>query len=258
MLSKRIIPCLDVKDNLVVKGIQFLNHKVMGSIIPLIKKYIEEGADELVFYDIEASTKDRLIDRSWVSKIAKIINIPFCVAGGITSLNQALKILSLGADKISINSPAIINPNLINKIAEYCGVQCVVVGIDSWFDHIDKVYRVKKYTGDPKKSKTTSLETVKWVQEVQSRGAGEIVLNVMNQDGMMKGYDLKQLIKVRKVCKVPLIASGGAGKMKDFYKVFSECDVEGALAASVFHRNLINIRKLKQFLFDRGIEVRKC
>ncbi|CAL4319122.1 imidazole glycerol phosphate synthase subunit HisF [Buchnera aphidicola] len=258
MLSKRIIPCLDVKDGLVVKGIQFLNHKLIGSILPLIKKYIKEGADELVFYDIEASTKDRTVDRSWVSKIAKIIDIPFCVAGGITSLNTALEILSLGADKISINSPAIMNPNLINKIAEYCGVQCVVVGIDSWFDHIDKVYRVKKYTGDPNRSKITNLETIKWIQEVQSRGAGEIVLNVMNQDGMMKGYDLQQLIKVREICKIPLIASGGAGKMEDFYKVFSESNVDGALAASVFHKNFINIRDLKKFLFDRGIEIRRC
>ncbi|WP_343153817.1 imidazole glycerol phosphate synthase subunit HisF [Buchnera aphidicola (Mindarus keteleerifoliae)] len=258
MLSKRIIPCLDIKDNLVVKGVQFLNHEVIGDILSLIKRYVDEGADELVFYDIEASVKNRSVDRSWITKIAKVINIPFCVAGGITNLNSAVEILSLGADKISINTPAIENANLINEIAEHCGVQCVVVGVDSWFDEIDQVYRVKKYTGDPNKSEITNLKTINWIREVQSRGAGEIVLNVMNQDGMMQGYDIKQLSKVREICKVPLIASGGAGKMEDFYKVFNYSNVDGALAASVFHKKVIKISDLKKFLFSRGIEIRKC
>ena len=148
MLARRIIPCLDVKDGVVVKGIQFRNHEVMGDIVPLAKRYAEEGADELVFYDITASSDARVVDKSWVSRVAEVIDIPFCVAGGIKSVEDARRILEFGADKISINSPALADPTLITALADRFGVQCVVVGIDSYFDAATGCYQVKQYTGD--------------------------------------------------------------------------------------------------------------
>ncbi|WP_343189521.1 imidazole glycerol phosphate synthase subunit HisF [Buchnera aphidicola] len=258
MLAKRIIPCLDVKNGIVVKGVRFKNHKIVGDILSLVKRYIYEGADEIVFYDIQASSKSLLVDRKWIYSIAKIINIPFCVAGGIKSIQDVENILSLGADKISINSPAIENPNLIYQIAKYFGSQCVVIGIDSWFNKYTKNYEVYQYTGDLNKKKKTIWNTLEWVEKVQDFGAGEIVLNVMNQDGVCLGYDLEQLQMVREICKVPLIASGGAGKMKHFYDVFKLVNVDGALAASVFHKKKINIKKLKYYLFKKGVEIREC
>ena len=203
MLAKRIIPCLDVKDGVVVKGVQFKNHEVMGSIVDLAKRYADAGADELVFYDITASADARRVDKSWVAKIAEVINIPFAVAGGIKSVEDARTILAYGADKISINSPALADPTLITRLADKFGVQCVVVGIDTYYNENTGTYQVKQYTGDVSKTVTTSWNTLDWVQEVQKRGAGEIVLNMMNQDGMKNGYDLKQLKLVRDVCSVP-------------------------------------------------------
>ncbi|WP_343192673.1 imidazole glycerol phosphate synthase subunit HisF [Buchnera aphidicola (Taiwanaphis decaspermi)] len=258
MLAKRIIPCLDVKNGLVVKGVNFRGHKIIGDILPLVNRYINEGADELVFYDITATTDNRLIDKSWVSKIAKSINIPFCVAGGIKSIKEAKMILSLGADKISINSPAIENPYLITKMSEHFGVQCIVIGIDTSYDKKNKSYFVNKYTGDEKKSFMTNIRTIDWVKKVQKLGAGEIVLNVMNNDGLKNGYDIYHLNEIRKICNVPLIASGGAGKMNHFYDVFKQSNVDGALAASVFHKSLINIKTLKKYLSNKKIEVRLC
>ena len=216
MLAKRIIPCLDVRDGVVVKGVQFKNHEVMGSIVDLAKRYADEGADELVFYDITASADRRRVDKSWVAKIAEVINIPFAVAGGIKTEEDAQQILAYGADKISINSPALADPSLITRLADRFGVQCVVVGIDTYYDEVSNTYQVKQYTGKTESTVTTKWQTLDWVKEVQKRGAGEIVLNMMNQDGMRNGYDLKQLQAVRKICKVPLIASGGAGTMEDF------------------------------------------
>ncbi|CAL4319275.1 Imidazole glycerol phosphate synthase subunit HisF [Buchnera aphidicola (Protaphis terricola)] len=258
MLAKRIIACLDVSNGVVVKGVQFKNHKIVGDIIQLSKRYTKEGIDELVFYDITAAAKNQVIDRRWIEKIAEIINIPFCVAGGIKSINDVKSILSLGADKISINSSALLNSSLITKIADRFGVQCVVVGIDSWFDSINKRYMVQQYTGDINRTYQTDWETCSWVEEVQKKGAGEIVLNMMNQDGLRKGYDLKQLKEIRNICKVPLIASGGAGKLEHFYEALYYTNVDGVLAASVFHQNIINIHTLKNFLIKKGIEIRKC
>ncbi|CAL4319085.1 Imidazole glycerol phosphate synthase subunit HisF [Buchnera aphidicola (Eriosoma grossulariae)] len=258
MLAKRIIPCLDVKDGIVVKGIQFKNHEIIGSILPLVKRYLTEGADELVFYDIAASVKNELVDKQWISDIAEFIDIPFCVSGGIKTIDDVKMILSFGADKISINSPALSDPNLISRIADKFGVQCLVVGIDSWFDKYDNTYKVYQYTGDSKKILKTSWNTMEWVTQVQKLGAGEIVLNVMNHDGLCSGYDLLQLKKIRKICKIPLIASGGAGSMSDFYDVFHTAGVDGALAATVFHKEIINIKKLKSFLINNGLEIRKC
>ena len=245
MLAKRIIPCLDVKDGVVVKGVKFRGHEVMGEIVPLARRYAEEGADELVFYDITASSDGRVVDKSWISRVAEAIDIPFCVAGGIRSIEDAGRLLAFGADKISVNSPALADPTLISRLAERFGVQCVVVGIDSWHDEKSGEYWVNQYTGDEKKTRVTQWRTLDWVEEVQRRGAGEIVLNMMNQDGVRQGYDLTQLSAVRAVCKVPLIASGGAGTMEHFLDAFETAHADGALAASVFHKKIINIGELK-------------
>ncbi|MCP4954263.1 imidazole glycerol phosphate synthase subunit HisF [Photobacterium aquimaris] len=256
MLAKRIIPCLDVRDGQVVKGVQFRNHEIIGDIVPLAKRYAEEGADELVFYDITASSDGRVVDKSWVSRVAEVIDIPFCVAGGIKSAADASRILQFGADKVSINSPALADPTLITTLADKFGVQCIVVGIDSYFDAETGQYQVYQFTGDESRTKATQWQTRDWVQEVQRRGAGEIVLNMMNQDGVRNGYDLKQLNMVRSVCKVPLIASGGAGEMFHFRDAFQQANADGALAASVFHKQIINIGELKQYLKQQQVEIR--
>ncbi|WP_318446277.1 imidazole glycerol phosphate synthase subunit HisF [Photobacterium leiognathi] len=256
MLAKRIIPCLDVRDGQVVKGVQFRNHEIIGDIVPLAKRYAEEGADELVFYDITASSDGRVVDKSWVSRVAEVIDIPFCVAGGIKSADDASRILQFGADKVSINSPALADPTLITTLADKFGVQCIVVGIDSYFDAETGQYQVYQFTGDESRTKATQWQTRDWVEEVQRRGAGEIVLNMMNQDGVRNGYDLEQLNMVRNVCNVPLIASGGAGEMQHFSDAFNLTNVDGALAASVFHKQIINIGELKQFLKTQNVEIR--
>ncbi|HDZ5095140.1 TPA: imidazole glycerol phosphate synthase subunit HisF [Campylobacter jejuni] len=254
MLTKRIIACLDVKDGRVVKGTQFKNHKDMGDIIELARYYSENGIDELVFYDIAASARKERISREWVSEVAKNINIPFCVAGGIKSEEDAAELLANGADKISINSPALNDPSLITRFAKSFGVQCVVVGIDSFKDEYGNL-KVFQYTGDEKTSKHSGKSTLEWVKEVQDLGAGEIVLNMMNQDGVKSGYDLEQLQAVYEICKVPLIASGGAGKMEHFLEAF-KLGVDGALAASVFHQKLIDIKELKIYLKNQGLSIR--
>ncbi len=256
MLARRIIPCLDVKDGLVVKGVQFRNHEIIGDIVPLAERYAQEGADELVFYDITASSDQRVVDKSWVSRIAQVIDIPFCVAGGIKSVEDAGRILEMGADKISINSPALTDPNLINQLHDIYGQQCVVIGIDSFFNADTGQYEVYKFTGDESRTQQTQWQTLDWVKEVQSRGAGEIVLNCMNQDGVRKGYDIEQLSAVRAVCDVPLIASGGAGAMEHFSAAFKQADVDGALAASVFHKSIIDIQDLKQYLRTESVSIR--
>ncbi|WP_305829212.1 imidazole glycerol phosphate synthase subunit HisF [Photobacterium leiognathi] len=256
MLAKRIIPCLDVRDGQVVKGVQFRNHEIIGDIVPLAKRYAEEGADELVFYDITASSDGRVVDNSWVSRVAEVIDIPFCVAGGIKSADDASRILQFGADKVSINSPALADPTLITTLADKFGAQCIVVGIDSYFDAETGQYQVYQFTGDESRTKATQWQTRDWVEEVQRRGAGEIVLNMMNQDGVRNGYDLEQLNMVRNVCNVPLIASGGAGEMQHFSDAFKLANVDGALAASVFHKQIINIGELKQFLKTQNVEIR--
>ncbi|MDA8888880.1 imidazole glycerol phosphate synthase subunit HisF [Hellea sp.] len=254
MLAKRVIPCLDVLNGLVVKGVQFKNHKIVGDIIELASRYAQEGADELVFYDIGASVNDKLVSRDWISQVSQSIDIPFCVAGGINSVKSAEERLAAGADKISINSPAIQRPGLINELTDSFGKQCVVIGIDT-FQEGNK-YRVKSFTGDPNKTKETGKITKEWVEEVISRGAGEIVLNCMNKDGVKQGYDIEQLSSIREICTVPLIASGGAGTIQHFIDVFKKTNVDGALAASVFHKSLINIQNLKEELNNSSIEVR--
>ena len=262
MLARRIIPCLDVRDGKVVKGVQFRNHEIIGDIVPLAQKYAEAGADELVFYDITASSDGRVVDKSWVSRIAEVIDIPFCVAGGIKSEADAREILMMGADKISINSPALRDPELISRLAEVFGQQCIVVGIDSFFNKDANggkgEYQVYKFTGDEKRTQQTSWTTFDWITKVVSLGAGEIVLNCMNQDGVRQGYDIEQLTQARKACNVPLIASGGAGSVEHFSDVFQKANIDGALAASVFHKGVIAIKDLKIHLKLQNIEVRPC
>lgn len=256
MLTKRIIPCLDVRGGVVVKGVQFRNHKVMGDILDLAQRYADEGADELVFYDITASSDGRRVDKSWVNKIARIINIPFCVAGGIRSLEDAKEILNDGADKISINSPALERPELITELAQTFGRQCVVVGIDSRQNEGDDTYKVYQYTGDETKTISAKRNMVDWAKEVVQYGAGEIVLNCMNRDGVRTGYDIEQLKALREVVNVPIIASGGAGEMSHFEDVFKQAGVDGALAASVFHSGQIAIPDLKTYLKSKNLEMR--
>lgn len=256
MLAKRIIPCLDVRDGKVVKGVKFRNHEIIGDIVPLAQKYAEIGADELVFYDITASSDQRVVDKSWVSKIAQVIDIPFCVAGGIKTVEDAGRILAMGADKISVNSPALTNPKLITDLYNTYGQQCVVVGIDSFYNTDTQAYEVYQFTGDETRTQKTKWQTLDWIQEVQQNGAGEIVLNCMNQDGVRSGYDIEQLSKAREKCSVPLIASGGAGTMEHFADVFKQAQVDGALAASVFHKNIIAMSDLKAYLANEDIEIR--
>ncbi len=253
MLTKRIIPCLDVRDGMVVKGIQFKNHRVIGNPIDLASQYSSDNADELVFYDITASADNTTVKYKWINDIAAAINIPFCVAGGINNIHIAENILASGADKISINTPAIENANLITELAKRFGSQCVVVGIDSFFNGSN--YQVYAKTGKEESAYQTNLTTHAWVKEAQERGAGEIVLNCMNQDGVKKGYDIDQLSSIREICNVPLIASGGAGCMDDFLQVFNKSNVDGALAASVFHNKEFTVMELKKYLI-KSIRVR--
>ena len=254
MLARRIIPCLDVRDGQVVKGTQFRDHEVVGDILALAQRYRDEGADELVFYDITASSDGRTVSTDWVTRVAQVLDIPFCVAGGIRSLAGARQLLHSGADKISINSPALENPAFIGELAAEFGSQCVVVGIDSRQEAGE--YLVKQYTGDPDKTRATRWRTVDWAREAQRFGAGEVVLNCMNQDGMRQGYDLAQLRLVRAVLTIPLVASGGAGAPEHFRDAFRDAGVDGALAASVFHKRTIRIPALKQQLIADGISIR--
>ncbi len=233
---------------------RFRDHRIVGDILDLALRYRDEGADELVFYDIAASPADTSVDRSWVNRVARILDIPFCVAGGIKCVADAEEVLASGAEKISINTPALADPELIDTLSERFGAQCVVVGIDS--QTVGNDYRVQQYTGDIERSRDTSRKTVDWVREVQQRGAGEIVLNCMASDGVRQGYDIAQLRMVREFCNVPLVASGGAGCARDFSAVFQAAGVDAALAASVFHSGEIVIADLKRQLRADGVEVR--
>lgn len=254
-LARRIIPCLDVRDGRVVKGTRFRDHTDMGDIVELASRYAREGADELVFYDISASPQGRSVEVEWVRRVARVIDIPFCVAGGITNVDAARQVLHAGADKISINTPAIQRPELVRELADAFGTQCVVVGVDSLREE-DGHWRIRQFTGDPDATQALPVRTLDWVRRVQDLGAGEIVLNCMGSDGVRSGYDVEQLHAVRQVCDVPLIASGGAGAVEHFIEVFREADVEGALAATIFHTGAVAIPDLKRELARAGIAVR--
>jgi cyclase len=239
--------------------VRFREHRVMGDILELAARYRDEGADELVFYDITASPEGRSVDRDWVARVGAVLDIPFSVAGGIRTVADAESVLAAGAEKISVNTPALENPGLIDELARRFGSQCVVIGVDSYPSNGEAaggIWEVASHTGNPDATRYGRRATLAWVEEVQSRGAGEIVLNCMNADGVRSGYDVAQLAAVRDICALPLIASGGAGAREHFLEVFREADVDGALAATVFHSGAIPIPDLKAWLAGQGVEVR--
>lgn len=250
MLKKRIIPCLDIKDGRTVKGINFESIRDAGDPIALAERYVEEGADELVFLDITATLEKRKTLTELVRKIAQKINIPFTVGGGINSLEDARAIIKAGADKVSINSSAILRPELISEIAQEFGNQCVVLAIDVKKE--DNFWRVFRSGGKI----STDWEAVAWAKEGVSKGAGEILLTSMNNDGTKEGFALDITQKIAEAVSVPVIASGGAGEKSHFYDVFAQTQATGALAASVFHYGQIPIPELKNYLKNKQISVR--
>jgi cyclase len=253
MPARRIIPCLDVKDGRVVKGVQFRDHRDAGGIVEQAMRYREEGADELVFYDITASAERRSLAKEWVRRVAAVIDIPFAVAGGVRSRAEAARCLEAGADKVSINSPALERPELISELALEFGSQCVVLGVDTYARGAE--HFVHQYTGRPDMSRDTGRRTLEWVKEAVDRGAGEVVLNCMRHDGVRAGYDIEHTREIVQSVTVPVIASGGAGVPAHFRDAF-EAGASGALAATVFHDRLISIPRLKEFLAECAIEVR--
>lgn len=255
MVTKRIVACLDVKSGRVVKGVRFAAHRDQGDPLALALRYRDEGADELVFYDIAASPEGRTVAAAWIRRISRGLDLPFAVAGGIRSVEDAERILAAGADKVSVNTPALADPGLIERLAARFGSQCVVVGVDSRRQE-DGRWAVQRDTGDPARSRSSGRETVAWIAEAVARGAGEVVLNAMDMDGVRGGYDLEQLAAVRARCPVPLVASGGAGAVEHFAEAFA-AGADAALAASVFHAGDLTIGALKRALAEHGVEVRR-
>jgi cyclase len=252
--SRRIIACLDVKDGRVVKGVRFEGHADAGDPVELALRYRDEGADEIVIYDIAASAQGRTVDYAWLADVARQLDVPLCVAGGIRTIEQAIACLEHGADKVSINSPALERPDFIDELARISGSQCVVVGVDS--KGSDGAWATYQYTGDAATIRRTPRSTLDWIVEAQERGAGEIVLNCMMRDGTRDGYDIPQLAAARRRLSIPLIASGGAGSAQHFADVFGGADVSGALAAGVFHSRRVSIAEVKQVVAAAGFEVR--
>lgn len=250
MLKKRIIPCLDIKDGRTVKGINFIDIKDAGDPIELAKKYIIEGADELVFLDITATNEKRKTLAELVIKIAKEINIPFTVGGGINTVEDAATIIKAGADKISVNSAAVKNPLLIKEIAERFGSQAVVVAVDTKFENNDWYV----YVNGGKIA--TGITTIDWVKQAEQLGAGEILLTSMNNDGTKQGFAIDITNAVSSAINIPVIASGGAGAREHFKTVFENTKATGALAASIFHFGEIPIPVLKQYLKEQQINIR--
>ena len=250
MLAKRIIPCLDIKDGRTVKGVNFYNLKDAGDPIELAVNYSKNSADELVFLDISATEQGRKTLHDLVYEIAKSIDIPFTVGGGIKSIKDVEKLLKNGADKISINSSAVKNPNLINELSKQFGNQCIVVAVDAKL--IDNEWKIHLVGGKV----PTKLNLFEWVSEAEDRGAGEILFTSMDHDGTKSGFAINALNKISSSINIPLIASGGAGEIKHFIDVFNDANVDAALAASVFHYGYISINKLKKNLIKNGIIVR--
>jgi cyclase len=250
LVSKRIIPCLDVKDGKVVKGTNFVNLVDAGDAVELAERYTSEGADELVFLDITASAEKRKTLVSLVEKVAKAIRIPFTVGGGISELSDIETLLKAGADKVSLNSSIVKNPELITMASKRFGSQAVVAAID--IKQISGVYKVFVKGG----REETTLEGLPWCIKAAELGAGEILLTSMDKDGTKDGYDLEFLKELTKQVSIPVIASGGAGKMEDFLDAFKFANVDACLAASLFHFNILEIKKLKAYLKDKEIKVR--
>jgi len=250
MLKKRIIPCLDIRDGRTVKGINFVAIQDAGDPIELAKNYVKQGADELVFLDITATIEKRATLVALVKKIAGEINIPFTVGGGINSLEDATKLIKAGADKVSINSSAVKNPNLISEIAEKLGSQCVVVAIDT--KYVENEWIVFVHGGRT----MTELRTLKWAKRVETLGAGEILLTSMNNDGTKGGFALDITSQVSDSINIPVIASGGAGSKEHFADLFGATNSSAGLAASIFHFGEIPIPELKQYLINQKIAIR--
>jgi cyclase len=280
MLTKRIIPCLDVKDGRTVKGVNFIDLRDAGDAVELAAIYAQQGADELVFLDITATVEGRSTLIELVRRVAQTINIPFTVGGGISSIADVSALLNAGADKVSINSAAVRNPDLINELALEFGSQCIIVAIDtkivvdneSWSNGGESEIRSQKSenhqptTQNPKLKthfvhthggrKATDIETIGWAKEVESRGAGEILLTSMDSDGTKQGFDIELLSIISGAANIPVIASGGAGIMGHFYDVFTTGKADAGLAASIFHFKEIEIPTLKNYLHSRGISMR--
>lgn len=255
MLAKRIIPCLDVKDGRVVKGVNFLGLRDAGDIVDNARYYNEQGADEVCFLDITATHEGRKTFAALVEKAAKELFVPLTVGGGISSVEDFRTLLLAGADKVAVNSAAVVNPSLISDAAEKFGSQCVVAAIDAKRVDTDEqglgIYHVFVHGG----RKDTGIDAIKWAHELQTRGAGEILLTSMDADGTKDGFDNDITSRVAKSLSIPVIASGGAGKMSDFYDTF-EAGADAALAATLFHYREMEIRDLKRYLKERGVEVR--
>ena len=251
MITKRIIPCLDVKDGRVVKGVNFLGLADVSSPVKLAKFYSECGADELVFYDITASAEGRALFTDILTEVASTIFIPLTVGGGINTVDDFDRVLKCGADKVSVNSGAIRNPALIEEAAKKYGNQCVVISAD--VKRVDGVFRVFAKGG----RENTGMEAISWIKRCVDMGAGEVVLNSIDTDGVKGGFDLEMLKAVRKAVNVPVIASGGAGSAEDFVKLFKEIpDLDAGLAASIFHFGEVSIKDLKKLLSENNIPVR--
>lgn len=250
MLKKRIIPCLDIKDGKTVKGVNFVDIIDAGDPIELAKSYIKQGADELVFLDITATIENRKTLINLVEKVAKEINIPFTVGGGVNSVEDVSALIKAGADKVSVNSSAIKRPELIRELANEFGSQCVVVAIDTKF--INDKWKVFVKGG----REETNLTTINWAKKAEELGAGEILLTSMNNDGTKAGFALEITNQVSKSINIPVIASGGAGKMEHFTEVFTKTQASGGLAASIFHFNEISIPNLKEYLKKQKIAIR--
>lgn len=250
MLKKRIIPCLDVRDGRTVKGVNFVDIRDAGDAVELAKRYVQEGADELVFLDITATIEKRKTLTELVIRVAKEINIPFTVGGGINSLDDARAIIQAGADKVSVNSAAVYRPELIGEIAGQFGSQCVVLAIDTNFQ--DNEWIVYTHGGKT----PTELRTIAWAKEGERRGAGEILLTSMNNDGTKDGFAIDITAAVSDGVSIPVIASGGAGKIEHFTEVFTKTKASAALAASIFHFGEIPIPTLKDYLKIQNIPIR--
>ena len=250
MVAKRIIPCLDVKDGRTVKGVNFVGLKDVGDAVELGCRYAEEGADELVYLDISATVEGRKTFTSLVERIAQKINIPFTVGGGISTLDDAARLLDAGADKISINSAAVANPDIINQIAAKYGSQFLVLAIDA--KQVDGIWRITTHGGN----KLTDKELISWAYEGQERGAGEILFTSMDHDGTKNGYPCETYAALSDKLSIPIIASGGAGSADDIVKVLTEGKADAALAASIFHYGEVSISDLKKKLQEQNIKVR--
>jgi imidazole glycerol-phosphate synthase subunit HisF len=252
MLTKRIVPCLDVKDGRVLKGIQFVELRDAGDPVELAKIYDQQGADELVFLDISASHEGRKTMVEVVKAVASQLAIPFTVGGGINSVEDMKRILRAGADKVSLNTAALLNPVLIREGADYFGSQCIVVAIDAKYDEESKTWNVFTHGG----RKATGRNAVEWAVEAERLGAGEILLTSMDSDGAKSGFNLALTKAVGGAVSIPVIASGGAGNAEHFAEIFTEGKADAALAASIFHYQETSVEQVKNYLTEKGVHVR--